>query len=309
MLPEAGMGAVQGLSFATVRGRHFRPHLHAVTSLAMDPEGKYFASSDSFNTWGVFDAETGHALWRRPSRAANVFSLFRNTTNNRVTAFAFALFAPILAVGFQDGRFELWDIPKRQLLSTKESSEPTASLAFHPRSARLFQGTTIWRLDDPKHPGFHARLAQDPHVTSAAFTSDGRLLATATGSRSIILFSGDAGSTLLQIPADVGPTPALATSGDYLATSRSDGRIDLWDLSKVPLAADLLRDLPSKYPLGSDATVLGHADPQQVKSFIPKFMAALARDLTPDECLQYAEVNMCIPRSVIAEQLSRSSAK
>ncbi len=131
----------------------------------------------------------------------------------------------LLALGYYDGRAELWTVDPGQL-----------HLAMS------------WRVD----PG-RARVEHDDPggiVRSIDFSPDGRTLATVTEDTSIRLWEVPTGTlkSTLSIDGVKFSRIAFSPDGRTLASAHGGGRVVLWDWPTERTVADLRPALPLRYP-------------------------------------------------------------
>ena len=204
--------------------------------LAFSGEGKLLAGGDT--AVHIWDARTGkeQRLLEMPRRD-------RNATLPRLSALVFSPNGALLAgVAHQD--IHIWDLAQGKRVRVYQGhSQPVAALVFSPDGKRLatagFQGAVcLWDDSSLDEVWWHL----EETVGGLAFSPDGKRLATA-GHKGICLWDVGTGKEKRRFPGSV-RSVAFAPDGKTLAAARTDGRVQLWDLttrkirlSGVPFAA------------------------------------------------------------------------
>ena len=230
--------------------------------VALSPDGRTLA-------WGR-NATVTLWDWQETTSLETPFE----THADEVTALAFKN-ENVLAVGFEDGTIEMWNVQNQQKLAWPEEKEQEkhtdkiTSLAFRPdgsmlASASADQKIKLWdiKLWDVET----GRLAWSPAepegdwVLAVAFSPDGKTLAAACESQVIKLWnveeeldsSKSATQPLSLTGHRLGVTSlAFAPDGKTLASGSMDGAVMLWD----PLLGDWR------------ATLRGHTGPVRSVAF------------------------------------------
>lgn len=178
---------------------------------------------------------------------------------------AFRQDAPTLTT-ISGNRVTDWDITqlgRPRLLSRVEVGSADATVTLAPAgamAATLAEGrATLWDLADRENPRqlgepiVHAR-----RVTAAAFTVDGRMIATAGIDRTVILWDltdrehpRQIGTPLTGHPGQV-LSIRFSPDGKTLATSSNGGTTIVWDLTALPEIRPLGPPLPSGTAEGAE---------------------------------------------------------
>ncbi|WP_239405871.1 AAA family ATPase [Frankia sp. Cj3] len=224
-------------------GRPFSKQ-RSVVSVAFAPDGRTLATGGGDGTtvlWDVTDHANAHALGEPLAGSGG-----------SAVSVAFAPAGQTLAIGDGDGTPHLWDVIDRahpRWLNPEQErtahSGPVTSVAFAPDGQTLAttsgDGSAVrWDVRDRSHPRRDGPLLaghQEP-AYSAAFTSNGRILAT--GSDGIVSLWDITDPTQARLEQAIaghrGPVAsvAFAPDGHTLATTSGDGSAFLWDLTNRP---------------------------------------------------------------------------
>ncbi|WP_239337168.1 caspase family protein [Frankia sp. CiP3] len=217
---------------------------HSVVSVAFAPDGRTLATGGGDGTtvlWDVTDRANAHALGEPLAGSGG-----------SAVSVAFAPAGQTLAIGDGDGTPHLWDVTDRahpRWLNPEQErtghSGPVTSVAFAPDGQTLAttsgDGSAVrWDVRDRSHPRRDGPLLaghQEP-AYSAAFTSNGRILATGSDGIVSLWDITDPAQTRLEqvIAGHRGPVAsvAFAPDGHRLASTSGDGSAFLWDLTNRP---------------------------------------------------------------------------
>jgi len=211
-----------------------RGHTDDLTDVAFSPDSRLLLTTSRDHTarvWEVASGQTLHVL----EQGGDVVVL--DISRDGATA----------ATGSEDGQIWLW------ALATGEPARPEPFQAegavldvdFSPDGILLVAASTdgtawIWHLPS----GQHARLTgHDTAVSAAAFSPDGRYLATVSGDK-VHLWDMDGLKPieLKQARHGAGITRlAFSPNGKFLATSSQDQTARLWDLRRLDADPLVLR--------------------------------------------------------------------
>ncbi|MEU6406389.1 hypothetical protein [Streptomyces sp. NPDC046985] len=163
------------------------------------------------------------------------------TRPSSVQTVTFSARRHLLALGWQDGAVELWNVADpsapRRLGRLPGAGDAPKTAAFSADGMSLAVGTQdaqtrLWDLSNPLRPSRVAVLsAHGGPVTSVAFDADGRYLVTASTDRSAILWDVSARQGPVRVAAFSGPeaqSAAFSPDGSTVVTGDPDGKMYFW---------------------------------------------------------------------------------
>lgn len=199
-----------------------------VTSVALSPDGKIYASGNMDNTIGLLEIPTGQPL--RPSLTGHL---------DKVTSMAFSPNGKFLVSASLDNTIRLWDVATHRLMHTlrghtagiydlavSPDGKILASVSYD-RTIRLWVVEKLMPLGPPLH-------GHQEWLDSVAFSPDGKTLASGSNDRTIILWDVATRQPLgppLQGHQDRVISLAFSPDGKLLASVTSDNNIILWDVN------------------------------------------------------------------------------
>ena len=224
------------------------PHRDWVWAVAFSPDGTKVLTASKDQTARLWDAQTGNAIGEPMHHDRPVWSVAFGRDGSKI----------LTGCGNQDekeGRVCLWDVTTtRPLIAPIHLPDSVNHVEFSPdgqsfltvaqKQCRLWKTADAGPIGDPlTHP---RRDSQDPRVRSlmkAAFSPDGKLVATAAEDGTVRFWDSRTGkATGLPLSAS-GPILALAFSpdGHILATGTQDGLAQLWDVATRAARGPALR--------------------------------------------------------------------
>jgi WD40 repeat protein len=221
----------------TATGKEIRelPALGGVTSLAFSPDGKWLAFGDAAATVHVCNAAAGEArqrLWGLPDRPDRRGE--RDDHPGLIRFVAFAADSKTLTAGSTRGAVRAWEIPGgkelRQVKATKDLPAETLAVSRNGTAQvwrehnKLFVGETV-ADKAPRRLG-----CRQVFYPCAAFSPDGRTVATAGGSNGILLSDVATAKVIRRFEVRSESLGVLAFSPDSTTLAAGDAdAVYLWD--------------------------------------------------------------------------------
>jgi WD40 repeat protein len=219
-------------------------HRYPVANLEFSDDAKSSVSTSVL--WSFSVASLGDPP-RRFYRKPGIIDWFRvligGGRTELVRSVRFLGAADLLAIGFEDGRIELWSASRhKRFASQRIHWDAVLSLASHgPGSQLLSTGrdglVCLWKVEHT--PGKDPRLVDNQRLQSqtgdfigaltSAFESSGSMFALGFGNGSVQLWDARTRKSLLEIPAHSGRVNAIRfLSHDLLVSASDDGAIRTW---------------------------------------------------------------------------------
>jgi WD40 repeat protein len=236
----SGAGAIQGMSgkntVATVKiwdvetGRELRTlsgHSEYVTSAAFSPNGRYITSGSLDGTVKIWDPKTGRELRTLMGDLNGVGSVAFSPDSRYIIA-RFFMYAP----------FKVWDAETGRELYSLSGGFPV----FSPDGRRIVSvlyddDNTVRVWDAATGRELRTLSGHSKCVTSAAFSSDGRRIVSASDDNTVRVWDAESGRELRAFSAqgdNSGPGPnfwniAFSPDGQRIAANYFDGTVMVWD--------------------------------------------------------------------------------
>ncbi|MFE2601029.1 trypsin-like peptidase domain-containing protein [Streptomyces sp. NPDC059396] len=254
-----------------------RPRLMSDQDLAPGLEHAGFSTGGTLLVTAPIDnTRQGPQLWAvsvdsRPARALTAFPL-RPSSAETIT---FSLDDRLLALGWEDGVVELWDMANaaqpRRIAALPGTGGPPRAVAFRPDGKMLAVASKdaqarLWDLADPSTPRRTAVISgHGGPLTSVAYSRDGRHLATGSTDRTAVLWDVSDHEQPVRtavLTGDAVDGITFSPDGHTVITGAPSGRLYFWAASNRGLTPVQLRRVtpvrPARYRAGW-MRVLPHA--------------------------------------------------
>ena len=246
-----------------------RGHSGSIWSVGVSNDGKMVVTGSVDRTVKLWDIHDGSLLYTLPIFPDEVHSV------------AFSPGDQFLAVGCRDRSVILWDIAnkKKEIVAEPKSDleylniNPVSAIAFSPDGKLLATGgqysdqaiPVLWDVTRKNRP-IHL-LGHMNEAWSVVFSHDGRLVATASGDKTIKLWDRDTGKTINTLSGHVGGILSVAFSPDdkIIASGGDEHIVRIWDISLGEQRAVLKghNDSVTSVAFSSDGTILATASRDQ----------------------------------------------
>jgi len=208
--------STSGKELLTLKGHHAM-----VNSVVFAPDGQRIATASLDGTAKVWDAASGNELLTLKGHTDEVMSVAFSPDGRRI------------ATGSEDHTARVWEADSgAQLLVFTGHVLGVCCVAFSSDSQRIVTGerwVKVWEAASGKE----LRTVQGRNVSwSAAFSPDGRRIATGGRDLTVQVWDADSGEELLAFKGhnDQVCSVAFSPDGQRLVTGSLDGTAKLWDL-------------------------------------------------------------------------------
>ena len=199
----------------------FKGHHSKVISVVFAPDGQRIASGSADQTAKVWDAASGNELLTLRGHSNNVVSVAISPDGRRI------------ATGSDDHTARVWEADSGvQLLVFKGYTLPAHSVTFSPESQRIVTCDRLVKVWEAASGNELRTIQGRSFFWSAAFSPDGRQIATGGLDRTVQVWDADSGKELLAFMGhnDEVSSVAFSPDGQRLVSGSLDGTAKLWDL-------------------------------------------------------------------------------
>ncbi len=201
-------------------------HTGAVLTLAFSPDGRLLATGARDNSVRIWDTGSGRELHALTGHA------------ERVKALAFSPDGRRLASGSFDNTIKIWDASKgRETRTLAGHTDGVMAVAFTDGGRSLVSAgagalaLTRWDAESGRQLSATSDAESLETLEAAAFSADGRLVASSNGDRTIVLreVSAPQSVRILETRASSVYATALSPDGKWFASGSKDTTVRLWE--------------------------------------------------------------------------------
>jgi WD40 repeat protein len=201
-------------------------HAGAVLAIAYSPDGKVLATGARDNSVKLWDAATGRELHALAGHAGGVKSLAFSPDGKR------------LASGSFDKTIKIWDVSKgREARTLAGHTDAVMAVAYTDGGRHLVSAgagslaLVRWDAENGKQLGQSSDMDSLETLEAAAFSADGRFVASSNGDKTVVLRDVGAPRDLriLETRATSVYTTVFSPDGKWFASGSKDSTVRLWE--------------------------------------------------------------------------------